>query len=276
MNRILCRARDFLKLRVHKDLKIKEIVFNPNFTGVQLDNHDAGVAMNIRLGSWILTQDIEPLIGKNAFEVLSLLENSQGPLMASVQVALINALSKPLMSPEFLSENGYDAATDLENHSIKEMVKDDTVVIVGFSSNIVEISSTAKKVYVSELAPQQFQSHVINSHGVLAGPSCAELIHSDDANKAFAKADTVILTGCTLVTETMEFVLGQCKEKQVLVYGVTASFFPKPLFDLGVDAVTTAIFHNGDAVMDSLTNYGPMAERFFKQASQKFFIQKSK
>ncbi len=96
MNMILDRACLFLNRELHEIPEIREIIVNPNFTGVPLENDDMGMAMNIRQGSC------------------------------------------------------------RDNYSIKEIVKDKTVAIVGFGGNVTKISSRAARVYVME--PERFFS----------------------------------------------------------------------------------------------------------------------
>lgn len=280
MNMILDQACLFLNQELRETSGIREIVVNPNFTGVLLENDDMGMAMNIRKGpgndNEISVTAIEDLIGIDGLKGLERLAKAADPLMLSVKEAIINALSKPFMTKEYLEAKGYGTAQGRDNYSIKEMIKDKTVVIVGFGGNVTKIASRAAKVYVTELEPERFHSRVVNKTGSSLGPFCATLVHAKDAGQYFQKADAVVLTGCTLVTETMEGILEQCLGKKVFIYGVTAGFFPKPLFDIGVDAIATTIVTDSFRMMDSLKNCGPMVERFFSESGQELFIQKKK
>ncbi len=280
MNMILDQACLFLNQELRETPEIREIVINPNFTGVLLENEAMGMAMNIRKGPGNEKEgpvtSIEDLIGIDGLKGLERLEKAADPLMLSVKVALINALSKPFMTKEYLEARGYGTAQGRDNYSIKEMVKDKTVVIVGFGGNVTKIASRAAKVYVTELEPERFYSRVINKTGASMGPFCATLVHAKDAAPYFQKADAVVLTGCTLVTQTMEEILVQCQGKKVFIYGVTAGFFPEPLFDMGVDAIATSIVTDSSKMMDALKNCGPMVERFFSESCQELFIQKKK
>ncbi len=280
MNMILDRACRFLNRELSGNPQIREIVVNPNFTGVLLENDDMGMAMNIRKGSDhgadSSMSGIEKLIGLGGLTGLEGLEKAGDPLMLSVKVALINALSKPFMTKEYLEGRGYETARGRDNYSIKDMVKDKTVVIVGFGGNVTKIASKAAKVYVTELEPERFYSKVINRNGSFQGPLCATLVHARDAAFCFKEADAVVLTGCTLVTRTMEDILKQCRGKNVFIYGVTAGFFPEPLFDMGVDAVATTVVTDSARMADALKNCGPMVERFFSESGQELFIRKSK
>ncbi|MFA5906013.1 MAG: DUF4213 domain-containing protein [Desulfobacula sp.] len=66
MTMILDRVCGFLNREVRENPEIREIVINPNFTGVLLENNDMGMAMNIRKGSDHDAEsyiDIEKIIG---------------------------------------------------------------------------------------------------------------------------------------------------------------------------------------------------------------------
>lgn len=259
---------------------VEEIVFNPNFTGVMLENKDMGMAMNIREGSRTDSGNAlelaEALIGENGSSALTLAAQAEGHLAMSVRVALINALSVPLMNRAHLEQCGYSVAFGRENYSLKEMVAGKSVVIVGFGGNVTKIAGCAEHVVVTELEPERFFSRVVNKDGLANGPFCADVISADHASQAFEKASVVVLTGCTLVTRTMEDILQQCRGKEVYVYGVTASFFPDLMFELGVDAVATTIVRDSDGMMNALKNCGPMVERFFGSAGRELFIQRKK
>jgi uncharacterized protein len=251
-----------------------EMVINPNFTGVRLDNGQMGMAMNIRSGNEpdAFAREARHLIGRDGFQVLDLLKDKTEPLAASARVALVNALSRPVMTPRSLEQRGFAVATGQKGYSVKERVRGKVVTIVGFGGNVTKIAATASKVYVTELTPHLFQSRTISRDGVATGPFCAELVHSREAGRAFEQSEAVLLTGCTLVTGTMEPILKQCRGKEVVVYGITAGFSPEPLFERGVTAVATTIVQDGEMMADCLKNCGPMVERFFGPAGLELFI----
>ena len=159
---ILDQACLFLHQELHEISKIREIVINPNFTGVLLEDDDMGMAMNVRKGSGnpaeTFIQAIETLIGLDGLTGLDRLAKAADPLLLSVKVALINAMSKPFMTEEYLHTGGYITAQGRDHYSIKEMVKHQTVVIVGFGGNVAKIASRAARVYVTELEPERFYS----------------------------------------------------------------------------------------------------------------------
>lgn len=270
----------FLENRLSSAPGIREITVNPGFTGVLLESGDMGLAMNVRKGTGFdqirFYNDMAFLIGMEGLEGSRRLEHACDPLTLSVRVALINALSRPFMTPENLQKAGHDVAVGPDRYSIAELMTDKVVVIVGFGGNVTRIAEKARKVYVTELDPERFSSVVINSLGAFKGPFSSDIIHAGAADPYFKTADAVVLTGCTLVTQTMESILEKCCNKQVIVYGWTAGFFPEPLFEMGVDAISMSVVQDSEKMMEILKNCGPMAERFFPQAGQELFIKRKK
>lgn len=268
----------YLERNADTHCQISQIVVNPNFSGVQLDNRDVGVAMNIRSGdrhnTARISGSLEKLIGMTASAGIEQLGRASDPLSVSLQVALINALSRPLMTKKNLEQKGFRVSVGRDTYSIKDMVENETVVVVGFGGNVTGIAARAANTYVTELEPERFYSTVIGSSGVSHGPGCAQIIPADQADPCFEKADTIILTGCTLVTHTMEGILEKYRQKRIIIYGMTASFYPEILFEKGVDAVACTVVTDGDTMMQALADCGPMVERFFSRAGQELFIQR--
>jgi uncharacterized protein (DUF4213/DUF364 family) len=260
---------------LEKELKatpsIGEIIINSGFTGVILENNDMGMAMNIRKGSGFndsgLIQRFMGLIGMNAFEAAYSLAADTDFITVSVRVALMNALSRPLMEADFLREKGYRVDMRQDSHTSQLITNKDTVMIVGFGGNVWPISRNAKKVYVSELYPEAFKATVLNQKGINFGPDCAEIVNARDAGAYFDRADIILLTGSSLVTGTMESILEKCVDKQVILYGATAGFYPELLFRLGVDEVSTRVVHDTELTSAFLKNCSQAVERFFPQST---------
>lgn len=218
--------------------KVQKIVINPGFTGVKLENGNMGLAMNVRSGT-----DFDPevhkfmvdQIGENGLEVAAVLlekalavtSDKSRYLLFSVLVALLNALSHHLMSEEYLRTLGYEVEVGSEKYPNHLVKAGEVVTIVGFGGMVRQIAQIARKTFVTELEPGLFQSALITGSGIRYGPSCAQLVPASNADACFREADTVFITGCTLVTNTMEEILEKSKGRRIIVYGSTAGFFPK-------------------------------------------------
>lgn len=266
---------------------VQKMVFNPGFTGVKLENGDMGLAMNVRAGT-----DLNPnihdflveQIGKNGLEVADVLlgkalEEAGGKsryVLFSLLVALLNALSQPLMREEYLRLSGYEVEVGSEKYPNHLVKGGETVTIVGFGGMVPKIARIAGKTFVTELEPNLFKSTLITREGASYGPSCAQVVPASNADACFQEADTVFITGCTLVTNTMEEILTKCQGRRIIVYGSTAGFFPEPLFKRGVNVLSTRRVTDPELMVDLLLNCGGAVERFFPMASEDMIVMKCK
>jgi uncharacterized protein (DUF4213/DUF364 family) len=275
---ILREAIDFLQHELSNVPLLEEIVVNPNFTGVMLNNGEMGLAMNCRKGGTAISSQLAGFlgqqIGRNGLEAAEALSNSADILQNSIQVALINALSNPFMQEDYLSSHGFEVERGGQKYSAGLINEDESVGIVGFGGQVHNLAQKAKRVVVSELEPELFKSTIINSKGLEEGPSRAEIIQADEAGDYFQMMDTILLTGCTLVTNTMEEVLKQCQGRRVIVYGCSAAFYPEPLLKRGVDILSTRQVTDPLLMLDLLKNCAGMVERFFPAASEELLIKK--
>ncbi|MBW2605247.1 MAG: hypothetical protein JRE28_13190 [Deltaproteobacteria bacterium] len=255
---------------------IEQMVINPCFSGVLLENGDMGISMNVRKGTGYsdaaLNEQLKTFIGKDGMTVAAELEVEDDPVAGSVKLALINALSQPFMTQDYLCKMGYHAEFGGTGYPDHYIANDKTVAIVGYGGNVRGVSKKAAKVFVTELEPDMFRSIVISATGFQRGPICADLVHALEAAPVFRKADTILLTGCTLVTGTMEEVLEQGKEKNIIVYGCSACFYPAPLFQRGVNVISTRKITDSQTMVELLANCAGMVERFFPLASEELVI----
>ncbi|MCL6479159.1 MAG: hypothetical protein K6T65_12225 [Peptococcaceae bacterium] len=200
------------------------------------------------------------------------LDGKSALVLRSVLVALLNALSQPFMDEKHLRSAGYDVEAGGRRNPDQFVNAKDTVTMVGFGGQVPGIALKARKTYVTELEPGLFKSVVITSGGITAGPSNVQIVPARDAGPCFRESDTVFVTGCALVTDTLEEILAQCRGKRVIVYGSTACFFPEPLFKRGVSILTTRRITSPGLMFDLLANSAGAVERFFPAASQEILI----
>lgn len=279
-----------LKKLINDSPKIKQIVLNSGFTGVVLDNSTMGMAMNVRSGCNtnkkiydFLQRKINSKALPAVVDILNDRDNfSASPdeayLINSVLVALFNALSKPFMNEEYFKTMGcrVEYNTGKASKAISEDIKSgETVTIVGFGGMVRSLSKTAGKTYVTELNPDLFLPTLISAQGIERGPDCCTIVPSDQGEEYFKKADTIFITGCTLVTDTMDDILKKCSGKNIIVYGTTASFWPQPLLERGVNKIRATNIKDSELMVELLINCAGAAERFFPMASENMVITKN-
>ncbi|NMB40828.1 MAG: DUF364 domain-containing protein [Firmicutes bacterium] len=271
------------------NLRVKQIVINPGFTGVVLDSGDMGIAMNVRSGHNVTEKINDYLQGKTDVKALTAAEGilknidifndspEEKHLIRSVLVALYNALSRPFMDKEHLSSIGCKikhGTSNTQESSSAGVKAGETLTIVGFGGMVRSLSQIAKRTYVTELKPEFFRATSISSEGIVRGSGSYTLVSAAEGEKYFKKADTIYVTGCTLVTDTMDEILRQCRGKKIIVYGATASFLPQPLLERDVNTIQTTIVRDADLMAELLLNCAGAVERFFPMACENVLIVK--
>lgn len=265
---------------------VEEIILNGGFTGVVLDDGSMGIAMNVRSGTEANEETrklLHTCIGQSceavANKILEALETvpkntPERFLLNSTLIAMCNALSQKRMTEEYLGAHGYHVEIDVQGGPASTLKEGEVATIVGYGGMVRPMSKIAKQTFVTELEPELFSSYRISKGGIEKGPTCTTVVPSSEQEKYFSMSDRIFLTGCTLVTDTMDDILTQCKGKHIVVYGGTAAFIPDALFEGGVESIHTMAVTNRELMTDILLNCAGAAERFFPMASHFILIEK--
>ena len=263
---------------------IQKIILNSGFTGVILDNDSMGIAMNIRSGlntEKAAADFLQTLIHKKSLaaadEILKGIrkEKSSGAqtyLVHSVLVALYNALSQKFINESCLSPLGCRTIIGADKSPSDDVTNGETVTIVGFGGMVRPITKVAGQTFITELEPDLFSSTIISERGIEKGPDCCTIVPSESDKDYFKKSGTVFVTGCSLVTGTMDSILDHCRGKNIIVYGATAGFIPQPLLKRGVKKIRTLRITDTRLMAELLINCAGTVERFFPMASETVLI----
>ncbi len=278
---ILHEVMDHLQKNLTDRPKLEKIVINPGFSGMMLDNGAMGIAMNIRSGGQFDNRVVGNILvdkpGRPGLDVALELEekiarmSAESPstlVLRSLLVALLNALSRPFLNSEYLNGLGYEMSVGADKHASQQVIAGETVTIVGFGGMVRNVAKIAGTTYVTELEPELFKSTIFSAQEVAYGPQCAQVVAVENASSCFQASDTVFITGCTLVSNTMEEILAQCQGRRVIVYGHTAGLYPEPLFQRGVSIISAGRVVDAPLMVDLLTNCAGAVERFFPQATE--------
>lgn len=176
----------------------------------------------------------------------------------SLLISIASALSCRIMGDEaFLKSQGYSVKM-LPQAALGAIVDlgmitgSDTVAIVGyFYSFVAKIAEVAREVIVTELAP----SSDFDVYDFKPGKSNVRICSASQNKDVISNADVVIMTGMTLANDTATELLEYAKNARiVMMQGPTCSFYPKALFEAGVDVVGTVLLPGDDHFQDLLVN----------------------
>ncbi|GEM_PF-557476 len=175
-------------------------------------------------------------------EALSLV-SSLNPLEKSVGVAAINAVSSYLLwgAGQFRELNA-DVGIDIV--SAAPRVASGKVLIIGHMGPLVRV---LKEHGIREI-------HVVERCAVMR---CHSALSDSSLPRLAPEADTLMVTGATLVNDTLDHILSLRKTSSTLVLvGPTAGVHPTPLFAEGVDAVASMRAVKISAVLDVIRRGG--------------------
>ena len=184
------------------------------------------------------------IAGKDAYEVITELIKKEEMLFNSIAISTLSALSYKLLSKDFLEKEEYrvdERANFALNMSCfgdlvgngKMIDKDDVVAVVGFAYwAFPYLKYRVKEVRCLELLDKEY-FNVFS----LKGDKPKVNVYND-TKECLEDADAVFITGMTVPNGTLKDILNYCKNARFKVlYGPSCSFYPKYLFELGVDCI---------------------------------------
>jgi len=98
------------------------------------------------------------------------------------------------------------------------------------------------------------------------------VIPAKKANEEIRRADTLVITGTTLINNTLEPLLALAKQNAaVIVVGPTASMLPSPFFRRGVTVLGGDIVTNPDMLLDTIAE-GGSGYHFWGKSVEKMIV----
>lgn len=193
---------------------------------------------------------IKDMLDLNAYDVVDKLESVENSVFInSLRASITSALSYRLMNDgNELKEEGYDVEafsapnTPLLNPS--NFVKNsDKVAMVGFHISATPLcAEVAKEVRITELMDLKRLSVV--DFAADDEPNI-KIFPADKSKEVLSGADVVYITGETVVNGTINELLEFSKNARTrIIYGPTSAFYPKVLFERGVDVSLPILFPN--------------------------------
>jgi len=218
------------------------VKYDDGTLGLGMANNETKVPDDVRF--------VRNLLDLNVYDALDELENlkvKDSIFINSLKTSITSALSYRLMNPDTLKKAGYDAEVyepptlPLLNPS-KFVMSSDVVVMIGFHPVATPLcAEVAREVRVTELMDLKELTVIDFS----TKESNLKIFSADEAKEVLKGADVVYITGETVVNETIDKLLELSKDARIrIIYGPTCSFYPKILFERGIDISLPIIFPN--------------------------------
>lgn len=202
---------------------------------------------------------VRNLIDGDAYDVMREFDGMERSVFTnSLRTSIASALSYRLMNDQkALEGEGYTVksgiAPDLSPMDPSEFVKGtDVVAMVGFHVTLTPLlADLARAVNVTELMePKDLEVIDFNPR-----KSNVKIFPASKNQQVLREADVVYITGETVVNDTIDEVLELSRNARTrVIYGPTSSFYPKAVFDRGIDASSAIVLPNTPQFRDQFVH----------------------
>lgn len=193
--------------------------------------------------------------GRSVKELL--LADSENPDTAALKLACANALSAAI-----INAGNYRIIPQSDPFDLAQIKAGDKVTLVGaFSSYIRKLGDRDCELRVLEL-----------DESTLRAENKKYYVPADRAEELIPDSDLVIITGSTLVNNTLDKLAGLfCSGTKVILVGPSAGLVPEVLFDKGIDIIGSLRINDVDAAMRTVAE-GGTGYHLFRYGAEKISI----
>jgi uncharacterized protein (DUF4213/DUF364 family) len=259
--------REILKERI-EPLTVERVVMGLFFTGVKLSDGTGGLCFTpIKAIPEAVccpsSAKVMPASGKlKGRRVTDYLDElfSANPLKRTLGIAVLNALSMSCWE----KRPPVDYAIRTRTDAIDELAipEEGYVVVVGaLVPALKKLKARGKPFGILELDPSTLKPNELPFH-----------IPVERMPEAVAKADMLIITGTTLINDTLEDLLSRKKPAApAALVGPTASMLPGAFFRRGITVVGGVLVTDADRVLDVIAE-GGSGYHFFEKGAERLTI----
>lgn len=246
-------------------LNLERVVIGLFFTGVKLSNGIGGICFTpVKTIPEAVccpsSAKAMPNSGKiKGTPVLELLEAMYrgNPLRKAIGIAVLNALSETCWQKS--GSRDYAVERKVDALDVVEIPEEAYVVVVGaLAPFLKKLKKRGKPFAVLEMDPS-----------TLKHDEMPFFIHGSQAAEVVPFADVLVITGTTLINDTLDDLLQMAKPgAQIVVVGPTASLIPDAFFKRGVDILGGISVTHPDELLDLLAEAGSGYHYFGKYADR--------
>lgn len=251
------------------NLTVDRVVFGLFFTGVKLSNGVGGLSYTPikSLNDAVCcpsSAEAMPfsgkMVGKNVRYFLDGMFSGQA-LKKTLGIAIINALETTCWNLGKRNEN-YVVHRDTDPIEMMKITEGSYTVVVG-----------ALVPYIKTLIKENREFSILEmDRSTLKGKELDHFVPADEFASIVPKADYMIITGTTLINDTLEGLLELVKPgAKIIVVGPTVSMEPEPLFKRNVNYVGGVLVTDPDRLLDILAEAGS-GYHFFNKYAEKITI----
>lgn len=251
------------------NITVERVVLGLFFTGVKLSNGKGGLSYTpIKAlsqavccpSSAFTMPNSGKMVGKNVRYFLGNMFLGS-PLRKTLGIAVINALATTIWSME--KENGlYSIEINADPFDKLNFVDGEHTVIVGaLLPYIKSLIQNNRSFSILELDPSTLKPHELKYH-----------VPPERAHEVISIANKIVITGTTLINDTLEGLLDLAKpDAEIVVVGPTVSMMPEAFFKRNVTHVGGVIVTDPDRLLDVIAEAGS-GYHFFNKSAEKIVI----
>ncbi|WP_313181280.1 DUF364 domain-containing protein [Lacrimispora sp.] len=251
-------------------ITVERAVFGLFFSGVKLSNGMGGLCFTpvkeipeaVCCPSSAKAMPLSgKLRGRSAADYLSDLDHSN-ILRKTLAIAALNALSATCWQNG--AAKGYQLQTGVDAFDDVQIPQGGKSVVVGALVPILK-----------KLIAAQADFKVLEmDNRTLKGKELEHYAHPEDASSYIPEADLLVITGVTVLNDTLPDLLNMIKPgAQVIVTGPTASMLPDAFFQRGVTTMGGVLVTKPDEVLDIISE-GGSGYHFFGKSAERLIINK--
>lgn len=252
------------------ELVIERVVIGLFFTGVKLNNGVGGLCFTpIKAipeavccpSSARVMPSSGKLQGKKAAEAVEELFTG-GPLKKALGIAVLNAFSSTYWQKG--TPETYTIKTGLDPLDGALIPEDAYVVVVGALVPYLKmLKKRGNPFCVLEMDPRTLKPDELSFYAP-----------AEKAPEKVPQADWLIITGTTLVNDTLDSLLSYTKPgARVIVVGPTASMLPDAFFSRGVSSIGSIMVTKPDELLNVLAEAGS-GYHFYGKSAERIVIEK--
>lgn len=267
-NRILMETADHLRAALGEEMDritVQNVVVGIFYSGIKLSNGEGGICFTpvkeipeavCCPSSARAMPNPGRLAGRPAADFIKRLQRG-GPLQKALGIAVLNALSSTCWRKnpptEYVLKMGADP---VENKVIDD---DALVVVVG-----------ALVPYIRMLKSRKRPFYILEKDSRTLKPDeMAYFCPPEQAAERISAADLLIITGTTLINDTLEDILDRMRPgAEAVLVGPTASMLPEAFFQRGITAIGGIMATDPDKLLDSLSKGGSGYHFYGKSADR--------
>jgi uncharacterized protein (DUF4213/DUF364 family) len=244
-------------------LTISDVRFGIYLTAVKLSDESCGVASTLSDNQFYCAKinrdygDFTPsrIKGQNVLNLFDTTKKSA--VIDTLKIAVLNAISSKI-----LSTSNYKIAENTDPIDLLDLTLKKTITVIGaFQSYIQKIAETQNTLFVLEL-----------NKNSLADEHQQFYVPASEYKKVLPVSDIVIITGLTLVNNTIDGLLASISPgTQIVITGPSSSLIPDILFNHKVNIIG-AIRIVDPGLLFTIVSEGGAGYHLFKYCAQKICI----